>query len=581
MKKVSLSLLLLLAWGYAHAQIAQWVIPPMYDHMDFVSGSSFIVADSANAKVFFNQDGQRLFSTTEHVHPYSGGYAVVTNDSSNVLGFYDKKGHLTLLDDQSYKVANDYPFFSEGYLIIKKKRYYFMDPLGVVERAKHLRVFPFHNGYASCRYFENPKKKKGTVNYLVDTYKKEVPMIYKGRAYDASEIAFVSSVNDENIAFVVIKDNIFVFDGNTKLLTPLYFPNSNSKHPTQAKLQEDLPEAYDAFPNALYARCGKGEQITIHFDSHMVPTDIYYNNEKYQYKENKKEAPKRSSAMQAFEDQQLFGLSKNGKTLIPAQFDAIDCCFGDLAFAKQSGKYGLMKVVEEAQLTPSINEDKVVAFRHQWFNTTIRIDMPSTLNPSKIDLVDTPDLGYIVDKISKQTKTSDYGNRAEYACRLAIPSTVTKDITEYNYLIQMSYDNIKLIPYSKKVKAWHYDCYDVTIHDKEKTYDKKSGLLTFPFTISTECVSDEVTALFEVAITPDYYEADLQQTSTTQALCTIPVSALEEGENDLTIVITEEGCPSVSFPVTISFKKPKSKQKQPTKDSFVISKAAPLNNNEQ
>ena len=570
MKKACLSFLLLLIWGYTHAQIAEWIIPPVYDNVNLADGSNLIAVDSAKTKIFFNQNGQRLFSTTETLHAFSDGCAVLTDESNSVLGIYDYRGKLlTSFNNRKVKVANDYPFYSDGYLILKKNRYYFVDKQGVVDKTQHLRVYPFHNGYAVCRDYRDPQKKLGAVNYLVDNYKREVTLTYKGKAFDASDVSFISSVNDEKIAFVVIKKAIYVYNANTRLLTPLYFQNSSSNK--QAKLKDELPTSFDEATNVIYAQCGKDEQITICFDNHLVPTDISYNDEKYHYAVNPAEPVKPKTSLQVVEENNLFGLAINGKTVIPAQFEAINCCLGDQALVKTSGKQGMLKVIENVRINLTINENKDVAFRHKTFETSIRADMTTNVNPSKIDISANPEAGYTIDKLSKRTNVTDYGNRAEYTCELNIPAAVTENTAEFNYPIQMSYDNIAIMPFTTKVKAWRDNFYEIEVNDKEKAFDKKTGLLSFPYSVTMERLSIDMPAQFELEASPDEMEAELQQTSATQGVCVIPVANLEEGENYLFIELTEEGCPPLSFPFTITYTKAKG-QKQPTKTSFKISK---------
>ena len=566
MKKICLSLLLLFVLGYSHAQVAQWIIPPMYDNLGFASGTNLIVADSTNSKIYFNSDGQRLFTTTqETLHAFSDGCAVLTDESNSILGIYDAKGkRLTEFHNPNVKVANEFPYYSDGYLIVKKNRYYFVDKQGVVDKTQHLRVYPFRNGYAVCRDYEDRDKKTGTANYLVDIYKREVPMIHQGKTFYASDIDFISSVNDEKIAFVVIKKSIYVFDGNTRLLSPLCFPNSSK----QAKLQEMLPSSFDNPSNTIYAQCGKNEQITIYLDQNLVPTDIFYNDEKHHYTVDIKESAKPTTPLQAVQEGNLFGLSSKGAMVIPAQFEAISCYSGDLAIAKKDGRQGLLKVIENIKPSFTINDGKAVAFRHQMCETTLQVEMPANFNPSKIDFVNDANSVCLVDKTTMQNKMTTAGKRTEYSCKLTIPTGITEETAEFDYPIQISYDNITLMPCPTKVKAWRDNYYDIVMNDSKKVYDKKNGTISFPYSIEMERLSSEGLSPFELEATPNYLEAEIQEESTTQGVCIIPVSKLEDGENYLFIELTEKGCPPVSFPFTITY----TAKKQPTKANFKISK---------
>lgn len=568
MKKASITLLFLLIFGQYHAQIAQWIVPPLYDNIDFVKGSDLIVSDSANAKVYWNSNGQRLFSSTETVNPFSDGYAVVTNDTSAILGYYDTKGHYTSLASKKIKVANNFPYFTDGYLVIKKKRHYIIDSQGVIDKKKYLKVYPFHNGYAVCSYFENPKKHQGIVNYLIDQNKAEVTLQYNDKTYNASEVDFISSVNDENIGFVVIKKSVYVFNGNNRELSPLYYLGGGQR---QAKLEQDISIEEGSSP-VIYARCGKNEQITIYFNKYLVPIDIFYNNDKHHYTVNSVTPVKNSTPLNTFKQGNLYGLLWKGQNVLPAQFESIRCYNGDLAFAWQSGKQGLLKYHENAMFNISINNDKDIAFRHQTYETTIRIDMPADIDPSKIDIQVDPNSGYVIDKLSKQTNKTNDGNRAEYTCTFTMPNDIKDIPTEFVYSIQINCDNIKLLPFQKKVKIWRDNSYDIVINDADKTFDKKNGLLSIPYTVNVERYIGEEPIPFEVSASIDAWVVDVEQTSATQGVCKVQISDLNEGDNYLNIELTEQDCPPVSFVYILTCKKPV--KNASTKKDFIIKKAS-------
>ena len=574
MRKLHLILLFFLIMGYAQAQIAEWIIPPIYDSIYFSDGANLIVTDSANTKIYWNANGQRLLSATETLNPFSEGYAVLTNDSSAILGFYDTRGNFTSLAEKGVHVANGFPYFTDGYLIIKRNRYYVTDTQGGIDRKKYLKAYPFHNGYAVCRDYEYPQKQKGIANFLIDKNKVEVPLVYNGRAINPADVVFISSVNEEQIAVVIIKKSLYLFNGLTRELSPLVFPNANNgKRPIQAKLESDFVLPSSDAP-VIYARCGKNEQVSICFDNQLVPIDIYYNNVKYHYKKKVATSPKPSSPLTAFEKDNLYGLTWNDKPILPAQFEAIGQCFNNLAFVKTAGKQGLMKVVDNLSFNLSINNGNDIAFRHQFYETTIRIDMPTALNPSKVDIEVAPNSGCLIDKISKQPKETPDGNRAEYECKLVIPSTITQNRSEFEYPIQLKYDNIYLQPIQKKVIAWHDKFYDITINDAEKELDKENGLITFPYNIDVDRNANEDVVHFELKVLPDSLGVEIQTISTTRGKCKVPVSELNEGVNYIFIELTEQGCPPINFPFALTYTKPapKAKRKTVAKEDFKINK---------
>ena len=575
MKKALITSLLLFVMGFLHAQMAQWVIPPVYDSIYFASGENLIVTDSLQYKIFWNQDGQRLFTTNETIHPFSGGYAVLTSSTNDILGFYDTKGNFTSFLSNGINVANRFPFFTNGYLIVKRSGYYVADAQGNIDSKRYLKAYPYSNGYAVCHDYEIPQKEKGSANYLIDQERKEVTLVYQGKTFDPADVEFISSVNDENIAFVVIKKSIYVFDGRERELSPLVMPSlKDSKRPVQAKVESGLPLTKGDPSPTIYARCGKHDQITIYFDANLVPTDIYYNIEKRHFNQNVTPEYNPTSPLEPFLLDNLTGLTWDGKTVIPAQFDKVFKCFDNNAFVKLGKKQGLLQVNDKLTFEISINNGSDIAFRHQSYETTVRIDMSPLLSPSKIDIAVDPNSGCLIDKISKQTKETGDGNRAEYTCRLTIPNTITEEPSEYEYPIQLKYDNISLLPFHQKVKAWHDKYYDIIINDAEKEFDQENGLITFPYNINAERYSNEDAVHFELIVLPDTLGVEIQKISTTRGVCKVPVSELNEGVNYLFFELTEQGCPSISFPFALTYTKPapKAKRKTVAKEDFKINK---------
>lgn len=575
MKKQLTIALFLLCANALNAQIARWIIPPLYDSIGFAKGADLFITDSLGTKIYWDYNGRRLFATSETVHPFSEGYAVVTNESNFITGFYDTKGNFTPILEKERYAANDFPYFSDGYLIIKKGKYYIIDTQGAVDSKRFLLAYPFHNGFAVCQDYENPQKQKGTSNFLINKEKVEVPIFYKGRNIDPSDVEFISSVNDDHLSIVVLKKNLYYFNTESNDLSPLGIPHPNNNEKIiQAKLESPLPLQSDVINPVLYARCGRDIQVNVIFDKNLVPIEIDFNKEKHCYLHETTKAVDLQSPLQPTEENGLFGLSLNSTIILPPQFDSIVCCFNNYAFIKTSGKYGLLQNLDDATFTLSINKNEAIPFRHQVYETSLRIDMPPYLSPDKIDVDVEPNTGCLIDKISKNTTKTSNGNRADYSCKLTIPSAITTQLSEFDYPIQIIYDNIRLLKFQQKVKAWHYNYFDVNIKSDEIEIDKESGLLSFPYNINIERYSDKETFLIDVKLLPDTLDVEIQKISETRGLCKMYVSQLNEGLNYIFIRLIEQGCPPIDFPFAFTYTKPspKTKQKPAVKENIQIKK---------
>ena len=125
MKRIVLSVVLLVTALAIKAQVATWLIPPAYDDINKVVGTNLIVTDSINKKTLWTEQGQRVYETTESLFPFRNGVAVVTKNSTTLIaGIVTARGEFIPLDN--LLVVHEYPYFSDGFLAVKKRgdRYY-------------------------------------------------------------------------------------------------------------------------------------------------------------------------------------------------------------------------------------------------------------------------------------------------------------------------------------------------------------------------------------------------------------------------------------------------------------------------
>ena len=62
----------------ADAQMAHWLIPPRYDSLTMSESSDLLVADSAQTRILWTFDGDRVTTVEGEIQPFSDGMAVVT-----------------------------------------------------------------------------------------------------------------------------------------------------------------------------------------------------------------------------------------------------------------------------------------------------------------------------------------------------------------------------------------------------------------------------------------------------------------------------------------------------------------------
>ena len=215
----------------------------------------------------------------------------------------------------------------------------------------------------------------------------------------------------------------------------------------------------------------------------------------------------------------------------------------------------------------NINKGKFVAFRHQIFDTQIRLDLPAEIS-ARYARIDIPAMsGCNIDKTSRETKDTESGNYVVYDCSLVIPDSLPDEETIISYSpISISYDDIHLFDTFIDIKAWHFKYYNVDPIESETSIS--NGILSFTININADKNVGEGDYPFEVTIKADSVSVETEKISETRRK--FQVSNLKEGVNNLNILVTEKGCPPAVFPFEITYTKPVPRKKM--QESAIIRK---------
>lgn len=579
-KKTILLLAITVTTSQINGQVAKWLIPPVYDHIQIAKGENLIITDSMNNKTLWTTSGVRLATTENHVYPFEEGYAVTTIAESNLItGFFDRKGNHKKLSPcyMTYSMSN----FSDNHLLVYKEKYYrFINTKGEINPARYVKAYPFSNGYASCSTYANFEKLKDPYNLLISKEWKRIGFSYEGKHFDDNDINFISSVNDMKIAIVAAKQKLYFFNGKDKSLSPVFARKNDSNIKNQAKLDGVISECLKSESDTAFvlrAKCGKSDYIQIRFDQLMIPLSITYaDGEKSVYDKKQKVEFPQESTLKIVKEGQKYGLNwEDTMEVLPPQFDEIITCFEDKALVRLKGKCGMLKLNKDLRFSITINNGEKIGFRHKRYKTTIRLDMPNIISTEKAWIEVDPKSGCEVDLPSGEKKETSFGNNIRYDCVLNIPDSLSDEMyndfrNEITYPTLVCYDGLKspIIPY--KVMGWHYKYYNVDEIESERSI--MQGVLSFTFNINAEKIPGEEYPLKPVIQLDDSLEYDLDKISETRYKC--KVYNLQEGNNNIVVQIQEEGCPPVSFPFEVTYTKPvaKTRNKQKVKESVEITK---------
>lgn len=74
MKRLLLVFMLFCGYISSDAQIAKWLMPPLYDKISLVSGIDAIMTDSADIKTVWTFSGKRLITSKDDLFPFKEGF---------------------------------------------------------------------------------------------------------------------------------------------------------------------------------------------------------------------------------------------------------------------------------------------------------------------------------------------------------------------------------------------------------------------------------------------------------------------------------------------------------------------------
>lgn len=568
----------LLISSLANAQLPKWVINPSYDTIDFKIDGKIIETKSNGETQLWDLEGNQLYKTEYTILPYKDGLApVVSKDKKIIHGYVDADGRFSPLPD--LHVAYDNPYFEDGYILCKDGLVdAFYNKKG--EQVKFhdaVTSYPFHHGYAPFFTYDQMEKKKDP--YFGYNKANREPVRYKisvngsVKDLDPRTIEFLSGINSENKGVGVIKGKLYWFDTLTETFEPMLWGEGDNEKKRHLALHGEYENYFSYLPYdtvCINAKFNKNLFANLKFDPELIPVKFTYDGTEKTFEEKPEERARYTSALTEFREYGKYGISLNDKKVIPAQFDKVGVKYGNKAFVMQNGKWGILNVIPDINYTLKLNKGEDIAFRHQKFETQLRLDLPQQISArdARIDIPEST--GCIIDKTSRQTKDTESGNFVTYDCILNIPEALPDTITSITYSpFKISYDGIEMFDLPMSVKAWHLKYYNVDPIDSETSIS--DGVAAITFNVNAQRNVGEGDYPFEVRIEADSIYVQFEKISETRYKCEI--SNLQEGTNNLNIYVTEKGCPSSVFPFEIFYTKPVPKKE--TKENVVVRKKSP------
>jgi hypothetical protein len=553
MKRLLLTFLALTAIITIQAQVAHWVVPPIYDVIKATGGQSMVIVDSANTSMLMTTDGRCLVKSSDVLHPVGDDIAVTTTPSTtNITGYYTISGQFRPL--QGYHVAHNHPVFSEGNLLVKQGTDYLYLDVDGKEVGAAAQARPFYHGFSACQKYPSLDKRKNSTWCLITGDMQPAQMMLKGNNVSSNDIDFISSVNGEGLCLVILKGQLYLFSDADWTLKPIPAKEgSNNAAKLIGNIKDYINPETDT-PITLKAK-GQNADILIGLNEQLILQSIKQDGHTQTF-----------PLVSAFNDPTSHltiverdgkkGISYNGTEVLAPQFEDVELCANNRAAVTLSDRCGIISVNPNAQFEFSFNNGNGLAFRHQKLQTTLRLDAPAEVPLINATLQSPADGGCLFDLTSKKAKDTPDGNALQYNCTLTIPDGLPDDITDVSYPVQVVYEGLISAVIPCPAKAWHYKYFTINVHEDKSIIN--NGNLTFTFNIKAERRAGEKDVPHTVSILSGNHKTELTKIS--ESLYRCQVYGLQEGINTITVQVTETGCPPSSYPFEVTYNKAKAQQ---------------------
>jgi len=562
MKKTISLLLTTLFVLFANAQIATWLIPPRYNHMQLVPGTTIYKGQINDSTYLWNINGKQLLGTKYYVGPFVDKVAVVA-DGRTLMGIINTSGTYIALNDvnHKYEIDTKYPQFSGGYLLVKSDDYYyFLDKEGRVALGPYGEAYPFCTGTTSVLAYENPQKRKGELRMLIRSDMSPVVFSVNDKAVNYDDVTFCSVLNEQNKSIVIVKKDVYLFDDEEKTLVRLSSDGSGNKKTLLSLPQSEVilnPQPDGAFSIVL----NKGE---VFFDKYCVLTKIVLEgmSEPKIYERSKPvERPvNKQLEVCASKDGSVFGVNwfageKQNVNILPPQFSDVSDIIETNAVVCLKDKYGVVTVDRNSKFVFTLNNGNDIGFAHGKYPSNVQVALPGHISwQNTVMSVNKEDRCEIL-PVSRTGADTREGNYLKYDCNLYIPEGLTENRVERNYRFSINYDGLQSPDYNVKARVWYIQQYEVNIEKQGVKADTIWAQVSVRKKIESEV---DNSYWFNVDISSKVHMSKSMK-KIDENTYMFRIYDIPDGVSEVSIDVNEDNCPPVRFSYSMIFNRGGSK----------------------
>ena len=553
MKKILILATLLLTVLGAAAQIPRWTLHPVYSSVKALGNGYYVVSKNGKYGMMDKNEKDIVPLQYDSISPFRSGSALLFQNDEFVA-YVNDKGVLTDVASHHYKVVGP-TVFLDGYLLV-----YTPSGFYYIRARDHEVIGPFSSGTPFCEGYARvrvPKSQKhvldgsSTYRYLSASTGELVPQPQGD--FDEDDVDFNTSVSNGK-SLIIIKKRVYEYDVKKGMLTPLATDNNPDNKKTRVYVPDRL--VMPMKNGSIYTIMLKQGHLTT--DELFRLTSIQYDGQelkRFPITEKTEPAPDSPLKGVKYEGTELFGLSYNGVEVLPAQFQKICFLQDHDAIVKLNGKYGVVTVDPNNSCRYMLNDGLDVGFDHKSIKTNVKVMCPPYMKPALMKL-ESHDPKCVIHTDSRKEVANVESAALVYQCTMNIPDDIEIERQPAQTSFSFLYDGLRYATSTIDYKTWYINNYSV-----ELVKNHVSGnVMNAEVMVRYNGISDqkyfkkvEIDAGDSIVGTID---------KVTEDLYTAKLTGWTEDRVKMNIDVTEDGCPTLSYPFILSTKGNNTETKQ-------------------
>ena len=554
-RKIFFTLLLTFSFcASVQAQIARWVVEPMYDSIEMIDGRLMKVSLNGKSGLLNINGAMVLPAVYDSITAFNEERALLFINNE-FLGFTDCQGQVVRLDNKEYELPSGNNRFYNGLLLVKKHgQYIYVDTSGEEVYGPYAEAYPFFGRSACVKAYVDYEKNPQKVYYDYVNLDGNLFMLQK---YDKKDITFMSSFHN-GIAIIAIKRKFYTINEEDLVLEPISIDGSSHK--------DSLVVADRKGINVV--KCDEGYKVNAKnalfvFDDMMRP--LYWDaagktRKTFEYLPEKER--KYTSRFSVQSAGNKMGLHFDGAEFLPPQFDKVLHVEDKLAIVMTGGKCGVLTIDEKNKFLFKLNNNENIGFNHQFYEAKLTAMMPPYIKCASATVTSLTDNCEI--QIESRTENENVErNTLGYDCRLSIPKNLTDTLTIHDYYYSLKYDGFLSVPYKVSISQWYVKYYEVKLSNTDFTLKSINDTISVEFDlIKTDVARNDKNNYFkEIEVVAYNLENQPVVNKITENHFSFQLFGIDQEYVNFSVRITEVGCPAIEYPFEMIFKKPKPKEK--------------------